>query len=87
MPGWGSHAGAPFGAAEIARPAADSEHRRQPHTDRVPLQVAGYVTLGPEGWAATAVGCATIEQSRAVGTMVRTQNGAYFRLTFGGSLT
>jgi hypothetical protein len=42
------------------------------------LQVAGYVALGPEGWAATAVGCATIEQSRAVGTMVRTQNGAYF---------
>ena len=38
------------------------------------LQVAGYVTLGPEGWAATAVGCATIEQSRTEGTMARSQN-------------
>jgi hypothetical protein len=36
------------------------------------LQVAGYVTLGPEGWAATAVGCEIIEQSRSVGTMTST---------------
>ena len=43
------------------------------------LQVAGYVTLGPEGWAATAViviircahGCATIEQSRIACTHKR----------------
>jgi len=41
------------------------------------LQIAGYVTLGPEGWAATAVGCATIEQSRTVGTTARSQNGGY----------
>jgi hypothetical protein len=34
------------------------------------LQLAGYVTLGPEGcgWTATAVGCALIEQSRLHGT-------------------
>jgi hypothetical protein len=42
------------------------------------LQIAGYVTFGPEGWTATAVGCATIEQSRAVGTMDRTPNGGNF---------
>jgi hypothetical protein len=42
------------------------------------LQVAGFVTLGPEGWAATAVGCATIEQTRKVGTMARTQNSGHF---------
>ena len=42
------------------------------------LQVAGYVRLGPEGWAATAVGCATIEQCRTAGTMARTQNGGHF---------
>ena len=42
------------------------------------LQVAGYITLGSEGWAATAVGCATNEQSRTIGTMARTQNGGYF---------
>jgi len=42
------------------------------------LQIAGYVTFGPEGWTATAVGCATIEQSRVVGTMARTQNGGKF---------
>jgi hypothetical protein len=41
------------------------------------LQVAGYVTLSTEGWAATAEGCATIEQSRTVG-MVDTQNGGHF---------
>lgn len=41
------------------------------------LQVAGYVTLSPEGWAATAEGCATIEQSRTVG-MAATQNCCYF---------
>ena len=41
------------------------------------LQVAGYITLSPEGWAATAEGCATIEQGRTVG-MVATQNGGYF---------
>jgi hypothetical protein len=34
------------------------------------LQLAGYVTLGPEGygWTATAVGCALIEESRIPGT-------------------
>jgi hypothetical protein len=32
------------------------------------LEIAGYVTFGSEGWTATAVGCATIEQCRAVGT-------------------
>ena len=42
------------------------------------LQVAGYVTLGPEGWTATAVGCATIEQSRTAGTMARPQDGGHF---------
>jgi hypothetical protein len=42
------------------------------------LQVAGYVSLGPEGWSATAVGCATIEQSRTGGAMARVQNGGYF---------
>jgi hypothetical protein len=40
------------------------------------LQVAGFVTLGPEGWAATAVGCATIEQTRKVGTTP--QNAGHF---------
>jgi hypothetical protein len=33
------------------------------------LQVAGYATLGAEGWAATAVGCATVEQSSTVGML------------------
>lgn len=28
------------------------------------LEIAGYIVLCPEGWMATAVGCATIEQSR-----------------------
>jgi hypothetical protein len=28
------------------------------------LELAGYVTLCPEGWTATALGCATIEQNR-----------------------
>jgi hypothetical protein len=38
------------------------------------LQVAGYVTQGPEGcgWTATAVGCALIEQSRALRAEDRT---------------
>jgi hypothetical protein len=87
MPGWGSRAGAPFGAAEIARlrPTRIITVNLTPIVSA--LQVAGYVTLGPEGWA-TAVGCATIEQSRAVETMVRMQNGCLFRLIlFGGSLT
>jgi hypothetical protein len=33
------------------------------------LEAAGYVTLGPEGWSATAVGCMTIEQSRMVANL------------------
>jgi hypothetical protein len=32
------------------------------------LHAAGYVTPGPEGWMATAAGCALIEQSRILGT-------------------
>jgi hypothetical protein len=31
------------------------------------LQAAGYVSFGPEGWTATAVGCTIIEKSRAPG--------------------
>jgi hypothetical protein len=40
------------------------------------LQVAGYVALDGEGWTATAVGCATIEQAR----MVRNNSGANSKL-------
>jgi len=38
------------------------------------LEVAGYVTLGPEGWSATAVGCVTIEQSRMVANLSNGSN-------------
>ena len=33
------------------------------------LHAAGYISFGPEGWTATAAGCALIEQSRIFGTI------------------
>ena len=66
------HAGGLFGAAKGAGHAAVAANL-EPIVSA--LQVAGYVTQGPEGcgWTATAVGCALIERSRAL----RAEDRAY----------
>jgi hypothetical protein len=45
------------------RPSRTIAHNLEPIV--VALRNAGYVTRGPEGWIATAAGCAMIQQDRA----------------------
>jgi len=47
------------------RPSRSIAHNLEPIV--AALQTAGYVTRGPEGWIATAAGCAMIQEYRGRG--------------------
>jgi hypothetical protein len=49
----------------VLRPSRTIAHNLEPIV--VALHDAGYVTRGPEGWIATAAGCAMIQENRACG--------------------